>query len=303
MKLKTTLEQWLTLQAIDEAGSIQAAASRVHKSHTTLLYSVRKLEDQLGVALVTVKGRRAVLTEQGHTLLRRASPMLEQAQSLESIAEQLVQGMESEIRITMDHLCNREWLYQPLAEFMAHNSATSVHIRETSLSATQQAVTEQQTEIAIVTLPITNYHAEAFGQVLMRPAVAPHHELAQRGAIHMDDLLTATQIVIRDLLPDEGELSSEDKQNVGWLRSQRRITVDNFDHALSAVRAGVGFCRLPDHVLAKVENADLVRLNLQGGQQYQVPLHLVLPCQACTGPAAQALYDCLLAHARTRLQL
>lgn len=137
----------------------------------------------------------------------------------------------------------------------------------------------------------------------MRPVVAPHHELAERGAIHMDDLLTATQIVIRDLLPDEAEFSSEDKQNVGWLRSQRRITVDNFDHALSAVRAGVGFCRLPDHVLAKVENADLVRLNLQGGQQYQVPLHLVLPCQACTGPAAQALYDCLLVHARTRFQL
>lgn len=57
MRLKTTLDQWLTLHEIDRHGSIQAAATALNKSHTTLIYAVRKLEDQLGVTLVTVEGR------------------------------------------------------------------------------------------------------------------------------------------------------------------------------------------------------------------------------------------------------
>lgn len=55
MRLKTTLDQWQTLYEIDRAGSIQAAALQLNKSHTTLIYALRKLEDQLGVSLVQVK--------------------------------------------------------------------------------------------------------------------------------------------------------------------------------------------------------------------------------------------------------
>ncbi len=59
MRLKTTLEQWQTLQAIEQAGSIQSAAVMLNKSHTTLIYSVKKLEDQLGIKLIEVKGRNS----------------------------------------------------------------------------------------------------------------------------------------------------------------------------------------------------------------------------------------------------
>ena len=89
MRLKTTLDQWLTLHAIERSGSIQAAATEMNKSHTTLIYAVKKLEEQLGIALIEVQGRRAVLTEEGQSLLRRANAMLEHARELEVISEQL----------------------------------------------------------------------------------------------------------------------------------------------------------------------------------------------------------------------
>ncbi len=72
MRLKTTLDQWLTLHEINRSGgSIQAAATQLNKSHTTLIYAVKKLEEQLGISLVHVKGRKAVLTDDGQSLLRR----------------------------------------------------------------------------------------------------------------------------------------------------------------------------------------------------------------------------------------
>ncbi|OAN13268.1 LysR family transcriptional regulator [Photobacterium jeanii] len=312
MRLKTTLEQWLTLSEVERAGSIQGAAKALNKSHTTLIYAIKKLEQQLGVTLLKVEGRRAVLTEDGQSLLRRAGSMLEQARELEEMGTQIAKGVESEIVIAVDHLCNLDWIYQPMAAFLATNSTTSIQVVETSLSKTTHMVTNEQADIAIITLPITNYPAEAFGHVSMVPVVAASHPLAecQLGltaqsepieqtelqAIGLHDLATVPQIVIRDLgdtsLFDDAEKSNV--QNVGWLKSRQRITVDHFSHAFAAVENGVGYCRLPTHMLAKQSNENLVALEIEQASCYQVPLHITLPKGGKTGVAAQAFYEQLL---------
>ncbi|MGF1729153.1 LysR family transcriptional regulator [Photobacterium kasasachensis] len=297
MRLKTTLEQWLTLHEINRSGSIQAAATQLNKSHTTLIYAIRKLEEQLDISLVQVKGRRAVLTDDGQSLLRRATSMLEQARDLELISSQLSMGVESEITVSIDHLCCREWLYQPLSEFFAQNKNTSVQVIETSLSGTTDAVASEKSDVAIINLPVINYPADAFGVVTMVPVAAKKHPLAQKDNLCFGDMTTETQIVIRDL----GAEPKQEKQNVGWLKSQQRITVDNFDHAWSAVVSGLGFCRLPEHMINEMNCDDIVKLSIEGAQRYQVPLHITQPKGAKTGPAARDLYDLLLAHASKRL--
>lgn len=296
MRLKSTIDQWLTLIEIDNAGSIQAAALRLNKSHTTLMYAVRKLEAQMGVNLLYIEGRKSVLTEHAQTLLRRAKPMIEQARELEVISKQLSQGVEAEIIITIDHLCCRSWLYQPLQQFLSVNSATSIQIRETSLTSTKNAVIEKSADIALVNIPVANHLAEAFGIVNMVPIVARTHELASKPKVCNDDLLVETQIVVRDLGAD----NSNEEENAGWLKAQRRITVDSFDHAINAVLSGLGFCRVPEHMLEKLDNK-VTALEIQGGSRFQIPVHLVAPKEASTGIAAKQLYEILLADARKRL--
>ena len=294
MRLKTTLEQWLTLRTIEQAGSIQAAASVLNKSHTTLIYAVRKLEDQLGITLVEVQGRRAALTENARVLLRRAAPILDQAREIEEVSTQLSTGIESEITISMDHLCDPGWLYGPMARFLSQNNTTSIQVIETSLSKTTEAVTSEKADIAIINLPITNYPAEAFGMTTLVPVVSRDHPLAGRSDLAMADLATSSQIVVRDL---GGNHKSYKDQDVGWLKSHQRITVDNFDHALRAVSQGVGFCRLPGHILKARNDDSLVVLPVKHANRYQVPLHITLPKGARTGPAAQCFYDLLLESA------
>lgn len=298
MRLKSTLEQWLTLYEIDRAGSIQAAALALNKSHTTLIYSVKKLESQLGVALIQVQGRRAILTEAGQALLRRANSMLEQARELEQMSEQLTKGVESEIIIAVDHLCDLAWLYGPMADYLPTNSMTSIQIVETSLSKTAEMVINEQSDIAIINLPITNYPAEAFGISTMVPIVAHQHPLASQTKVSLSDLSIVPQIVIRDL---GGEAGQKGLQNVGWLKSKQRITVDSFEHAFRAVEQGVGYCRLPKHIIDSRREAKVVTLAIEHAQQYQVPLHVTLPKGAKTGPAATAFYQVLLQSAQSRL--
>lgn len=293
MRLKTTLEQWITLFEIDKAGSIQAAAIQLNKSHTTLIYAVKKLEDQLGVSLVKVEKRRAVLTDDGKSLLRRAQSMIEQAKVLEEISIQLSQGVESELTIAIDHLCDRDWLYQPLATFLRQNSTTSIQIIETSLSKTVSMVEEESADIAIINLPITNHPCESFGIINMLPVVAKTHPLANKPEICLADMAANCQIVIRDL----GE---SDKQDVGWLKSNQRITVDNFDHAWQAAKHGLGYCRLPKHVIEAHNDEEMVVLNVEHSSCYQVPLHLTLPKGVKSGAAAKSLYQLLLASVNER---
>ncbi|MEL0608216.1 LysR family transcriptional regulator [Vibrio echinoideorum] len=291
MRLKTTLDQWQTLYEIDRAGSIQAAALQLNKSHTTLIYALRKLEDQLGVSLVQVEGRRAVLSEDGKALLRRASSMLEQARELELISEQLAKGMESEIVVAVDHLCCLERLYKPMAAFMAENNTTSIQVIETSLSKTTEMVTQELADVAIINLPITNYSAEAFGFTMMEPVVACSHPLVKASSVSLNQLSSLPQIVVRDLGSVE---KLTEKKDVGWLKSSQRITVDNFDHAFGAVEQGVGYCRLPKHIVESRGSDKLTVLNVENGSGYQVPLHLTLPKGAKTGPAAKRFYELLL---------
>lgn len=293
MRLKTTLDQWLTLFEIDKAGSIQAAAIELNKSHTTLIYAIKKLEDQLGVSLLKVEGRRAVLTDDGKSLLRRAGSMIEQAKALEDISTQLSQGVEAEITIAMDHLCDRRWLYAPMAQFIAQNSTTSIQIVETSLSKTTSMVISESADISIITLPITNHPSETFGMVNMLPVVASHHPLASVSQPCLADLTTSCQIVIRDL----GETK---KQNVGWLKSNQRITVDNFDHAWQAVKQGLGYCRLPLHMIQRKQDDNMIVLDVEHAHSYQVPLHLTLPKGPKTGPAAILLYQLLIESLKDR---
>ncbi|SMY33581.1 HTH-type transcriptional regulator CynR [Photobacterium malacitanum] len=299
MRLKSTLDQWLTLHEIDRAGSFQAAAIVLNKSHTTLIYSVKKLESQLGVVLVEVQGRRAVLTEEGKSLLRRATTMLEQARELEDISQQLSRGFESEITIAVDHLCDLTWLYKPMQQYISANSATSIQVVETSLTKTTDMVTNQRADISIINLPITNYPAEAFGVITMVPIVAKRHPLALKTRVSLTDMSMLPQIVIRDL---GCEPTQKRQQDVGWLKSRQRITVDNFDHAFQAVEQGVGYCRLPKHMVRDRKNAQVVVLEVEQAQKYQVPMHLTLPKAAKTGPAAKAFYDILLQSANYRRQ-
>lgn len=295
MRLKSTLEQWMTLQEVDRAGSIQAAALSLNKSHTTLIYAIKKLEEQLGVKLVEVKGRRATITEHGKSLLRRASSMLEQARELEDLSQQISAGVESEITIAIDHLCDPTLLYQPMAQYLQRNSMTSIQVVETSLSKTSEMVTTEQADIAIITLPVTNYPAQVLSATNMIPVVSSKHPLAKQDNVCMADFATHCQVVVRDLGADVAERR---EQNVGWLKANQRITVDNFDHAFRAIEQGVGFCRLPEHVVAKRNHGQLTVLDIEHNAKYQVPLHITLPKGAKTGPAARCFYDLLLETVR-----
>ena len=111
---RTSLEQWAVLQAIVDHGSFAAAAEALHRSQSAVSYTVAKLQEQLGVPLLQIDGRRAQLTEIGRVLLKRAANLLSDAQQLEQLAHSMASGWEPEIRLVVDLAFPTDLLLQAL---------------------------------------------------------------------------------------------------------------------------------------------------------------------------------------------
>jgi DNA-binding transcriptional LysR family regulator len=82
MEPRVTLEQWQSLAAVVEHGSYAKAAEALHKSQSSVTYAVQKLESQLDVRAFELKGRKAVLTQTGELLYKRARALLDDAAAL-----------------------------------------------------------------------------------------------------------------------------------------------------------------------------------------------------------------------------
>src|SRR5258706_12936615 len=73
---QTELEQWAVLRTVVEAGSFAKAALKLNRSQSSVSYAIARLQERLGVALLHVDERRALLTEAGQPLLAEAVPLM-----------------------------------------------------------------------------------------------------------------------------------------------------------------------------------------------------------------------------------
>lgn len=94
---KTSLEQWGILAAVIDEGGFAQAAEALHKSQSAVSYGVARLQEALDLPLLVVEGRKAVLTDHGKTLLKRARLVLRDLETLETVARTLKQGWEPDL--------------------------------------------------------------------------------------------------------------------------------------------------------------------------------------------------------------
>ena len=75
---RVTLDQWRTLQAVVDQGGFAQAADVLHRSQSSVSYTVARMQEQLGVPLLRIDGRKAVLLERGGDEVRRRRLLVRQ---------------------------------------------------------------------------------------------------------------------------------------------------------------------------------------------------------------------------------
>ena len=98
------------LQALHQHGTLSEASQALFLTQSALSHSIRKLEDQLGVALWEKQGRGLRLTQAGEYLLQVSDELLPRLEQAETTLKAFGEGRRGMLRIGMEcHPCY-EWL-------------------------------------------------------------------------------------------------------------------------------------------------------------------------------------------------
>src|SRR5690242_17988341 len=139
---KTSAEQWAVLSAVVEQGSYAKAAAVLHRSQPAVSYAIANLQEALGVKLLEIQGRRAVLTAHGDTLLKRARTVLRELDTVERLAQVLKRGWEPRLRLVVDAAYPRPRLLAIVAEAHARMGDVQLQLEDAVLSGAEEAITE-----------------------------------------------------------------------------------------------------------------------------------------------------------------
>jgi DNA-binding transcriptional LysR family regulator len=287
---RTTLEQWRMLHAVVRHGGFAQAAAAIHKSQSTINHAVHKLQDQLGLPLLEVVGRKARLTPAGELMLRRAEQLLDQAGQLEDLAESLAVGTEAEIRIAVDEVFPYEPLACALHELSLEYPNTRVQLFETVLSGGPEMLVAGRVDLLIANSVPQGFLGEPLWRAEFVAVAHPQHPLmGLQRALTLRDLTGHRQIVVRDSALGRGTDS-------GWLGAEQRWTVTHIATSVDMIRRGMGFAWLPrSRVSASLAEGSLATLPLQQGALRHVELYLTHADPEKAGPATTRLAQLLRA--------
>lgn len=277
---KSTLEQWQVLQAIVECGGYAQAAEALHRSQSSVSYMVAKLQEQLGVELLEIDGRRARLTRNGEALLRKAREVLGASFQLEELAQSLISGWEPEVGIAVDSLFPVELLVQVLRDFEPLSKNTRVNLEETVLSGSADALVERRVDLAITSHVPPGFLGDALMDIEFIAVAHPCHPLHALGReLEIDDLARALHIVVRD----SGSMTPRDNS---WVAGGQRWSVNNPATRMELICNGLGFGWLAEYKMqGQLADGTLKPLPLRVGQRRKLQLSLIVANPEAAGPA------------------
>jgi DNA-binding transcriptional LysR family regulator len=287
---RVTLDQWRTLQAVVDHGGFAQAAEALHRSQSSVSYTVARMQDQLGVPLLRIDGRKAVLTEAGGVLLRRSRQLVKQASQLEDLAHHMEQGWEAEVRLVVDAAYPTARLVRALTAFMPQSRGCRVRLREEVLSGVEEVLLEGVADLAISGFSIPGYLGTEMNTVEFVAVAHPQHALHQANReLTFQDLEGQLQVVIRDS-------GRQQPRDVGWLGAEQRWTVGSLGTATTFVRNGLGFAWLPRHMIEReLEEGVLKVLPLDKGGSRNPAFYLYSSKDKPLGPATQILVELIRA--------
>lgn len=283
-----SLKQWRILHAVIDCGGYAEAAKTLHLSQSTISYTVAKLQEQLGVSLLRIEGRKAVLTAEGRALLDRSRQVLKEAIELEKLARSMGQGWGGEVRLVVDQNFPTDLLMQALSKFHSiGQGAAQVRLREVGTLPAEDILRDHSIDLVISERVPLGFLGEPLAEVEYIPVARSSHPLLQLGkdASPMD-LFQHVEIGIG---------RSGDSHHNGMPPGNARVwAMNSFETALAAVQEELGYAWLPEHrVRGLLDDGKLARVPLADKRSYKTVFYLIHGRPYAATPATARFADVL----------
>lgn len=234
------------LVAVDEHRHFGRAAEASFVSQPTLSMQLKKLENELGVALVERNPGHVVLTEAGRQVADRARVILGEVDTIRGIARQAADPESGSVRIG---------LFPTLAPYFLPHVVPNVHRRfphlelllvEEKTEVVHRRLREGRLDVGLMALPVDDDHlcSEVLFDEDFVLAVPAHHPLAASDG-PVDPSVLASEHV---LLLEEGHCLRQQALDVCRLAGASERTgfrATSLETLRQMVAAGVGVTLLP----------------------------------------------------------
>ncbi len=284
---KVSLDQWRALIAVIDCAGYAQAAEQLHRSQSSVSYAVKRLQTQLGLKLLHIEGRKAVLSEAGNVLLQRARQLVSDASAIEQHARYLEQGWEAEICLAVEASFPTHYLMQVLKAFEPLANETQIRLHEVVLSGAEDILLNGDADLVISPYIPQGFLGEELLKVKFIAVAHPDHPLHKiKHKLTTHDLERETHVIVSD--------SGKKGIDAGWLGNVHRWTVTSLDSARKVISNGLGFGWLPEkEVEQAIRNAELKPLRLKEGGTRKSNLYLVYANLQQVGPATEQLAQLL----------
>ncbi|MGD8709787.1 MAG: LysR substrate-binding domain-containing protein [Ectothiorhodospiraceae bacterium] len=239
-----TLEALEVLDAIDHRGSFAAAAESLHRVPSAVTYTVRRLEENLGVTLFDRSGHRAILTPAGRTVLEEGRRILQAAGALEASARRAATGWEPELRIAVDTLVPMSVMLALVEQF--YHEQPDIHVRLNSevQAGAWDALLDERADLVVGAAgdePAgSGYATRLIGNVEFVFAAAPEHPICQRPQpLARQAIRRFRAVAVAD------SARSLPTWTTGLLGGQTVLTVPDMHAKIAAQLAGLGVGYVP----------------------------------------------------------
>jgi DNA-binding transcriptional LysR family regulator len=281
----TELEQWAILRTAVQAGSFAKAADILNRSQSSVSYAIARLQERLGVSLLRVEGRRAVLTPEGEQLLAEAAPLIDEMARVEERARTIAGGQEASLRLLVDSIAPRAFVFDALTRFRKGGGLAEIILTE-QVRHSIDDLDPTTYDMAITFWDNRSRHAFHLMNVEMVAVANANHPLHESHALVTDTLLSRYPAAFVNAA---GETAGR-----GIFKGQH-VQVNTLEAALEAVRSGFCHARLPRHLIAAdLQHGFLKEVRVRNSTRI-VPLVLTFANEAMAGPLARQLADCLKA--------
>ena len=229
--------------AIAEAGSLSAAARKLHMPLSTVSRQLKALEDELDTRLITRTTRRLVLTESGRSYAATCRQVLDELDDAGRRAAGEQAEPRGELGLTAPVVFGRLHVLPIVAQFL--NAFPRVVARMLLVDRIVDLVEEGlDVGVRIGTLPDSTLRATRVGAIRLIACASPSY-LAEHGVPATPSALASHQCICFNTFahPERWTFGGSGKREARVTVSPR-LVVNSADAAIDAATAGLGIVRV-----------------------------------------------------------
>ncbi len=255
----------ILLDTVARLGSFSAAAKQLHKVPSAISYSVRQLEQQLGVVLFERHPRRVSLTPAGAYFVDQARQWLREMEQVRLQTQRVANGWQRSLRVALDNVVRADRITTLVRDFYNAFDDAELILTIEVFNGVWDALSEGRAAIAIgatTAIPVGgDFGFREMGLLEWALVMSPDHPAAALPAVSPEAIRAFPMICLEDsarTLP----------KRTTWLQdNQRRIMVPDWPNAVACVQAGLGLNYMPRHLARPLLAAgSLVERSMPDGQ-------------------------------------